>query len=502
MTEPRKVWNKHKITAIVIMLIAIAFVSMVFIESNTTTLNNPKSLEKSITKFTSSDEIQAKVIQIDENENELIVSFTDERYPDFMGIARFQSMFGLLWKPVETSYGNGLSIDIYQYIHSEDPFLGLYQYRNGEDKKIETIVYGINADSRISYFKGADLEREILPEQKVNEPNFIKYYDVEEPIYELELLDADRNNITLEFYKELDHSGPTGVVWSHSGSIGSYLIIFLISLILAALFWKGDSNPMRYYEERVHREEKKISQGFADKLENLSLLKKIALFILVVSILATGILYPLFFSASLSEDSLTKSIEKYTDESKVTILKTEKDGKNLIVLYKTENNEPYSTSIALFERGIIGRWAIVRSDSQQDICISSFGYYHFGDSYHVIVTGTECDPRAVSYEFIFEHPYDTEMEPISFYSGNITEPNFIHIYKKDNYWPGTLKIYDLNGKNIQPELFEKYNEETNWSTHGTSSITFGMNFFVVLVVIINLLVIWAAWIEKPKKKDE
>jgi len=474
------------------MLIAVAFVFMIYVESDMSAPNNPKSLEKSISRFTLPNDIQAKVVQIDKRGNELVVSFTDERYPDFIGIARFQSVFNLLWNPVDISYGNY-------------PSIGTHRYHE-EDGTIKNIIYGVNSDPRISYFNGTyfdqGFEREIVPEQDVIDPNFIRYYDIEEHI-NLNFFDSDRNNITLEFYKELDHSGPTErMSWRNkSGNLGMYFIILMMALLLAFFFWRSDSNSMRYYEESVRQEEKKEAQGFVNKLKDLSLRKKITLVILVVSILAVGTLYPLCFSASLSEESLTKSIEKYMEDDNVTLLKTEKDGKNLIALYKTDKHDA-AASIALFERGIIGRWALARSDSQTDICISSFGYYYYDESYHFIVTGTNCDPRAVSYEYDFEHPYDTEMEPINLYSSNITESNFIHIYKMGNYWTTVPKIYDSNGENIEPELTERYWAENNDTWEGYSTIELGIssiNSLVVFAIVVNLIALWAVWIEKPKK---
>ena len=496
MAEQKKVWNKYKITAIVLMLIAVAFVLSAHIGSETPVLNNQESLEKSISEFISHrgrHDVQAEIVQIDKIGNELIVSFKDERYPDFMGIVRFQSVFSFLWKPIEGSYGNQPSIAEYSY----------YSYIENSTVKKTSIIYGADTDPRISYYTGMGHYGEALPKQNVSESNFIKYYDAERDISELNFFDADGNNITLELYKELDHSGPNGRIgWSNEFEglelMGSFIIL-LIALIFAAVLWTRNSNPIRYYDESARRYEKKASQGFADKLKNLSPRKKIAFIVLIISILTICVSYSFVYSASLSEDGLAKSIEKNTEDRNVTILKTEQDGNYLLVLYKTE--EPYVTSLALFEQGINGRWALLRSAGHPDICISSFEF-NYGNRQHIIVTGIECDPRAVSYEYNDKHPNYEELGRIPIYSSSITEPTFIHIYRNDNYMLTMLEIYDSTGKDIRPELWKEYPRKTDLSSERETrhSGTAVINSIIGYAFIINLLVLWAAWIEKPKRK--
>jgi len=499
MAEPKKVWNKYKITAIVIMLIAVAFVFMMFIEPDMTASNNPENLEKSISKLISrhgQHDVQAEIVQIDKTGNELIVSFKDGRYPDFVGIIRFQKVFHFLWKPIGGSYGNQPSIaeySYYSYIRNDNSTLSTV--------KITSIIYGVDADPRISYYTGMGYYGEVLPKQNVSESNFIKYYDMEGDISELNFFDADGNNITLELYKELDHSGPNGGIWWSDEFEGIKALVsfiyFLIAFILAAVLWTRNSNPIKYYDENIREE--KTSRGFADKLKNLSRLKKTALVVLVISILTICVSYSFVYSVSLSEDNLAKSIEKNTEDRNVTILKTERDGNYLLVLYKTE--EPYVTSLALFERGMNGRWTLLRSVGHPDICISSFEF-NYENRRYFIVTGTECDPRAVSYEYNDLHPNYEELGRIPIYSSSITEPTFIHIYRNDNYGLTMLEIYDSTGKDIRPELWKEYPRKTDLSSEretrcsGTSVISSIISY----AFIINLLILWVAWVEKPKRK--
>jgi len=513
MAEPQKVWNKHKITAIVIMLIAIAVVFGIystFMESDTSAFNTPNSLEKSISKLMRmydqyGYDVHVKTVQIDRNENDLIVSFIDERYPDFMGVTIFQREVNNMWHPIWISYGSKPSVDIVRY---------------WDGSKVKTIVYGIDTDPRIASFKGEN-EQEVIYEQNITEANFIKYYYIENPVDELKFFDADGNDITLELYKELDFSGLESWAQVESGSwfiifllfLTYSLFIFLVALIPALFLWTRNKNSIRYYDESPP-ERKKTYTGFNDRLKNLSVRKKAALIILVISVLTIIILYPFCYSTTLSEDSLTKSVEKYTEYSNVTILKTEMDGDRLIVLFKTE--EAYYSPIVFFERGLNGKWGPVGGYAQTGICISVFEKYNYGDSPNstnpnpVIVTGIECDSRAVSYELVYEHPYDKEKEPITIYGSNITEPNFIHMYETNKNWPiirnspTILKIYDSNGENIAPELDEKYWEEKHSHMFrrfmGVGAPV--INLIIVFAIIINLITFWAAWIEKPKKKDE
>jgi len=121
----------------------------------------------------------------------------------------------------------------------------------------------------------------------------------------------------------------------------------------------------------------------------------------------------------------------------------------------------------------------------------------------MIIVGAECDPRAVSYEVVYEHPYNAEKEPILVYSNNVTEPNFIHIYETGNYQMTQLKIYDTNGENIEPELFEKYSEEEIMQSFSGIGGPEGrsMNSIFTIIIIINLIAFWFVWIEKPKRKE-
>jgi len=498
MTNQKKVWNKHKITAIAIMLIVIAIIVPAYIESDYSAFNTPESLEKSISKYIDDHDVHTKVIQTKQIEKDLLVSFTDERYPNFMGIARFQKGTNFMWQPVDITYGNNPSVDTYYY--------GSYT----EEGKIRTIVYGVDVDPRITAIKGEQYEKEPSFNLRVTEPNFIEYYEINKPIYVLSFFDADGNDITLELLKEYDISGPEANWFfnlfgsSSLNTFGTYLFYFLAALYIALYIGTRNSNPIRYYDENTGRKEKETHKGLKNKWKNLGERKQAALIILAVSVLAVTALYSINYSISLPEDNLTKIIEDYTfaDDTNLTILKTEQDGNRLFVLCKADDN-PYDISLAYFERGLNGRWRINGHRGQTGMCISSFGNHYYDDRNHMIIVGAECDPRAVSYEVVYEHPYNAEKEPILVYSNNITEPNFIHIYETGNYQMTQLKIYDTNGENIEPELFEKYSEEEIMQSFSGIGGPEGrsMNSIFTIIIIINLIAFWFFWIEKPKRKE-
>jgi hypothetical protein len=135
------------------------------------------------------------------------------------------------------------------------------------------------------------------------------------------------------------------------------------------------------------------------------------------------------------------------------------------------------------------------------MCISSFENQYYDGKDHVIIVGMECDPRAVSYEYVHEQPYNKEKEPIIVYSNNVTEQNFIHIYETGNHWQTRLRIYDANGENIEPELSERYREAwMHWGKSIGGPEGESMKSIFIIIIIINLIAFWAVWIEKPKQK--
>jgi len=519
MAEPQKVWNKHKITAIVIVLIAIAVVFSMYMEWENPAINHPKSLERPISNYINNiygneSDIQAKIIQTDKHDNYLFVTFTDEKYPDFMGMARFQRGYGLIWHMIDISYGNELSVATYYYysdkhIHDEANHISY-------PDKIYTLIYGINVDPKIAYYEGYGIKLSYYDETKsederiyknnITSSNFIDYYEGEFFFYELGLFDENGNNITLDLKTKADDSGPWGrglMEWNNFGNWIIYFIVLLFAYIIARIFWAGNPDPIRYLKIKEERKGGK-SGGFVNRLKSIDINKKIAIVIVAVTFIIIVSVCLMSFSAYYPENDLTEAIEKYTGESNVTILKTETgpDEEFLVALYITEKS--YNSSIVIFERGWNGLWAPFDYYKTINICITSFPF-SFGNNHYFIVKGVDCDPRVVSYAYVFEYS-DIERDPVIDYGSNITEPNFIHIYKMGRYHLFAPKIYDSVGNNIEPELTEKFNENTvGWDkTHGHVSTTGRDNTKSVVfrIIIIGLFVAWFFWIKIPKKKDE
>jgi len=491
MTEP-KVWNKHKITAVVIMLIAIAVVFAIFIEFDNPAINHPKSLERSISNCIYGVDVQTKVTQIEKHDNYLIATFTDERYPNFMGIAKFQRGADHFWHPIRVQYGNGL--------------VAMVGY--GNENKNEAIIYGINTDSRIAHVKGMNYDQEILYEQNITNPNFIKYNDFEGWIDKWGFFDIAGNDITVELKAEQDDSGPEGEINFSEPGFGYLLIYFsilLFAFILAAFFWVGNSNPIRYSKTKEKQKETK-PVGYMNKWKNLDKEKKTALYLLMITLIVAASFHSLYYSTFESERRLTKSIENYTGDGNVTIVKTATEGKYLVALYTTE--KPYYKGIVAFERGWNGLLAPFGYSRGADICITEYGI-DLGGDYYFIVTGVECDPRAVSYEYLHEYReyiyLHLDKEPITVYSSDISEPNFIHIYNASNRRVFKPKIYDSARNNIEPELTEEFREEITYSGGGsarTVATLYSIKTITIMIVVVGFLTAWSFWIKTPKKKEE
>jgi len=502
MTNQKKVWNKHRITAIAIILIALAFAFSIYMELDNPAINHPKSLEKSISNYIFTTDVQAKVVQADKRDGHLFVTFKDERYPNFMGIAIFQREADLFWHPVNASYGNELSVATYHYYSNEY----IYDEANNSyypDKMI-AVIYGVNVDPRIAYYEGRHPGQEDFYKNNITSSNFIDYYEGELYVYDLDLLDKDGNNIKLDLKMEADNSGPGGFISSSRsvfGNIWVYFIILVMASAIASLFWDGNPNPIRGLKKEEEAEKTKTPMGFMNKLKNLEKKKKTALIVLMIALVASVTLHSVFYSTFTSEDALTKAIGEATGNSNVTLLKTETEGNYLIALYTTE--EPYLRGVVIFERGWIGLVAAIEYNEKKDICISyHWNNFLLGDEYYLIVTGIDCDPRAVSYECIYEYA-DIDRAPITVYSNDISEPNFVHIYKMENRYPTKLKIYDAEGNNIEPELSQKAGDENSeiGSGQGASHGMFYEKAIPILILLIGILCGWWLWIGKERQQE-
>ena len=490
MAEPQKVWNKHKITAIVIMLIAIAFVFSMYIEWEYPAINHPKSLERPISNcinniYGDESDIHAKVIQVDKHDNYLFVTFTDEKYPNFMGIARFQRGYDSLWHLDGVSYGNDLTVSRQHYY-----------LENG----IQTIIYGIDTDPRIAFYERTNYERKEIYTENITSSNFIHYYEDEIYPEDLNLYDKAGNNITLELKAEADDSGPEGgtyASWNGSANWIVYFILLFFTCILASIFWAGNRNPIRYSEiKEVHG--KTISRRFVDRFKNLDKHKKRALAILIIAFVISIAIYSTFYSIN-PENNLIKSVEEASGDSNITLLKTEMVEKNLIVLYKTE--KPYERGIVIFEEGWNGRMTSTACYKITDICITNiWSPFQFGGTYYYIVSGVDCDPRAVSYEYVYEYP-DIDRETVTVYGRDISESNFLHIYKMENRYPSKLNIYDAAGNNIAPELIEEIRGKEIGNGSGASHGMLYEKAIPIFIIIIGFLAAWWLWIGNERQRE-
>ena len=487
MAETQKIWNKHKITAIVIMLIAIAVVFSIYIELDYPAINHPKILEKSISNVISGQDVQAKIVQVDKHDKLLFVTFTDERYPNFMGVATFQREIDLLWHPINASYGNALTI--------------AESYRSSENNS-QTIIYGINTDPRIAYYEGMNYGQESTYTKNVTSPDFIDYCENGLLDRGLNLFDKDGNDITLELKARADNSGPEGSVSyerTFFGNWGMYVILLLASCILTIIFWSGNKNPIVYSKIKDEQKEKR-SGGFITRLKKMDKKKKIALSILMITVVAAIAFYSAFYSTFSSESDLKKAIEGTTGDSNITLLKTETEGNHLIALYAT--GEPHTRGIVIFEQGWNGLLAPVEYYKASDICIAYFWKnFHLGKEYYFMVSGLDCDPRAVSYEYVYEDT-DIGRAPITIYSNEISEPNFIHIYKMDKRYPNKLNIYDSTGNNIEPELTRKIREENiEFVNQGESHEMFYEKAIPIFIILIGFLAAWWLWIGNERQRE-
>ena len=244
--------------------------------------------------------------------------------------------------------------------------------------------------------------------------------------------------------------------------------------------------------------------------------KRWAAAVFVITLVVAFSFYSSFYSASSSEENLTKAIEKYTGDSNVTLLATEKEDNHLIALYTTE--KPYYKGMVLFKRGWNGLWAPIEYNKATDISITTL-WGPFATHYRHIICGVNCDPRIVSYEYIcdyldavhYEYDETGKAFPVhsyggntSTYSGNVTESNFIHIYKDDKIGSHSaeLKIYDSAGNNIEPELTEEMKENGIEKESGMKITETGKTHFATwFILLVGFTASWNLMIPRNKKKQ-
>jgi hypothetical protein len=243
--------------------------------------------------------------------------------------------------------------------------------------------------------------------------------------------------------------------------------------------------------------------------------KKSAFIVLIITLVIAFAFYSSFYSISSSEEDLTKAIEKYTGDNNVTLLATEEEDRHLIALYTTE--KPHYKGMVLFKRGWNGLWAPVEYNKATDISITTL-WGPFATYYRHVITGANCDPRIVSYEYVcdyldavhYEYDETGKAFPVhsyggntSAYSGNVTESNFIHIYKDDRIGSHSagLKIYDSAGNNIEPELTEEMKESGIEKERSMKITETGKIHFVTqLILLVGFTVAWNLMIPRNKKK--
>lgn len=231
--------------------------------------------------------------------------------------------------------------------------------------------------------------------------------------------------------------------------------------------------------------------------------KKQAILVAVITLILVALIYSVSYSVSETDSDLTKAIQRFTGSENVTVVQTEIIGNHLIALYTTDELD--YKAVASFQRGLNGNWKPYAYYGTTGICIYSFGSL-YNDYEHYVIAGVNCDPRAVSYEAVYEYT-DVERDPAIIYSSEITESDFIHVYDISYVFVSHFKIYDAEGNNIEPDLREEFNRNHTESGgsgggRGNYSSIFFTNLIVFGILAIGFLITWYLWITPEKREEE
>lgn len=473
-----KKYNWNKITSVVIIMIALIVSISFYCSYEYPTINTINSIEGTISKVI--DEIQPEIVLKEKYDNQLIVVFTDSRYPDNLGFALFEKGF-LFWHPTKIEVEDGL------------PIKRTVTYTNNEEK---WVIYGMNRYPEVVSYELTNYETDniLTYRNNITSDVFIDVLDMKN-IYisdRVKLFDINGNDLAPEIYKNYDDSGPEGGIYRSKTSIMGYIFIIMIGFLIISFYYFRDYSPMIQRIEKIDKPEKE-KLTFKEKIKQMKPAKKKAIITFAITILLFVSIYSVSYSASLNEKSLTRSIETYSGSSGVEIQKIKQvDNNELIVLYTTNMSD--QTCIASFEKGLNGKYQLYMIAETNDICIYQH-WIHTNNQTYII--GYNCDPRIVSYEYVKEyHIY--EKEPMVIASKIVTEKTFIDSYNTNGY-SNTIKIYDADGKDIGPEL----RENTNRGARGSSSV-FIDSLGMCIILIIGLLIAWRYWItpEKENKSED
>lgn len=123
--------NKYKLVASVIMILTIILTIWIYGKEYSAN-DNPESLSETITEYIFNDDVNAQVVHIKKIGNRMLVSFTDNRYKDLIGLAVFKRGINFRWLPLRANFGSSITVKAFDYVVDD-----------------YCVICGINTDSNV-----------------------------------------------------------------------------------------------------------------------------------------------------------------------------------------------------------------------------------------------------------------------------------------------------------------------------------------------------------------
>ncbi|WP_425807532.1 hypothetical protein ACHOLT_09440 [Desulfitobacterium sp. Sab5] len=219
--------NKYRKIAIAIIVLTVILAFWLY-GTEYSSSAEPQKISETLTDYLFNDDVQVTVIQTEKIDNRMLVSFTDKRYENFMGLAVFKRGLNLRWLPLSANYSSGISVEAHPFTIGSKDYVA---------------IYGINCVPNITYYEyvTTDSNPEILYSNSVSESNFIDIYEFKTGYWpKLRLFDSVGNDLAPELRKSrVNQNIPSvGVGTAEDFMINVFcLFILLIGFAIARFFW-------------------------------------------------------------------------------------------------------------------------------------------------------------------------------------------------------------------------------------------------------------------------
>lgn len=219
--------NTNKKIAVVVMALSVILAVFLY-GTEYSSSADPEQLADTLTEYIFGDDIKVQVVQTKRIDNHMLVLFTDERYDNFLGLARLKGGLNLRWRPIAANYGNGIGGS------------RAFRFTIGQERYVA--ICAVNIDPRIKSYEyvTTDANEVVLHSNTVSEPSFMDIYELEPGYWpRLRLTDSSGSDLAPELWALRDKTVPSaGVGTAEQFMINVFcLLVLFIGFIIARYYW-------------------------------------------------------------------------------------------------------------------------------------------------------------------------------------------------------------------------------------------------------------------------